>query len=154
MKRWYASTDVPIPPGSATQPTTPKRWRPRFSVRTLVIVVTLVCCYAACWGPTKTRGPGDVQSRVNELVKAWTSGAFRVATDAEVVAPLIIATHESHYDSTSVTESRRYYLWFFGYVAKLPFERDVPLARGLADSTYDGSHCVPWREPNSGRVDV
>jgi|CXWL01.1.fsa_nt_gi hypothetical protein len=31
----------------------PKRWRPRFSVRTLVIVVTLVCCYAACWRMTK-----------------------------------------------------------------------------------------------------
>jgi len=33
-----------------------KRWRRRFSVRTLVVLVTLVCCYAACWGPTKTRG--------------------------------------------------------------------------------------------------
>ena len=32
-----------------TQPTTPKRWRPRFSVRTLVVFVSLVCYYAACW---------------------------------------------------------------------------------------------------------
>jgi hypothetical protein len=37
-----------------------KRWRPRFSIRTLVIVVTLVCCYAACWGPTKRWGVVDV----------------------------------------------------------------------------------------------
>ncbi len=123
--------------------TTPKRWRPRFSVRTLVILVTLVCCYAACWGPTKTRGPGDVQSRVNELTKARASfgrpsGAFRVATDAEVVAPLIIATHESHFEnwiplgstlSMSVPQSRSYYFWFFGYVAKLPYERELPEQR-------------------------
>lgn len=40
-----------------------KRWRPRFSARTLVIVVTLVCCYAACWGPTKVRGVGQVVHR-------------------------------------------------------------------------------------------
>jgi hypothetical protein len=36
-----------------TQPTTPKRWRPRFSLRTLVILVTIVCFYAASWGPDK-----------------------------------------------------------------------------------------------------
>jgi hypothetical protein len=38
----------------------PKWWRPTFSVRTLVIVVTMVCLYAACWGPTKRRGVNDV----------------------------------------------------------------------------------------------
>jgi hypothetical protein len=43
-----------------TPPNKPKRWRPRFSVRTLVVVVTLVCCYAACWGPTKRQGVEDV----------------------------------------------------------------------------------------------
>ncbi len=31
-----------------TDPTTPKRWLPRFSLRTLVVLVTLACCYAAC----------------------------------------------------------------------------------------------------------
>ena len=46
-----------------TQPTTPRRWRPRLSVRTLVVLVTLVCCYAAYWGPTKTRGGDDVPRR-------------------------------------------------------------------------------------------
>ena len=40
--------------------TKPKRFRPKFSVRTLVILVTLACCYAACWGPTKTRGVEDM----------------------------------------------------------------------------------------------
>ena len=40
-----------------------RRWRPRFSVRTLVILLTLVCCYAACWGPTKRHGVDDVWGR-------------------------------------------------------------------------------------------
>lgn len=53
-----------------TQPTTPKRWLPRFSVRTLVILVTLVCCYAACWGPTKTRGVRDVEQRLFGITQA------------------------------------------------------------------------------------
>ena len=48
--------------GLTTNPTTPKRWRPRWSLRTLVILVTLVCCYAACWGPTNTNGIEDVDA--------------------------------------------------------------------------------------------
>ncbi len=57
-----------------TQPTTSKRWRPRFSVRTLVILVTLVCCYAACWGPTKTRGVEDVPRRAFRGTIGLSSG--------------------------------------------------------------------------------
>ena len=63
-----------------TQHDTPKRFRPKFSVRTLVILVTLVCCYAACWGPTNTRG-------VEQFVG-------RVYVDANAVAPLVVARHE------------------------------------------------------------
>ena len=95
-----------------TQPT-PKRWGPRFSVRTLVIVVTLVCCYAACWGPTKTRGVEDVAlfvgSAERSYVQVWTTFA---------AAPLVVRA--DHFVGIS-----HYYFWFFGYVAKLPYERDV-----------------------------
>ena len=45
-----------------------KRWRPRFSVRTLVVLVTLVCCYAACWGPTKRQGFKDVVNHVRSSI--------------------------------------------------------------------------------------
>lgn len=39
----------------------PKRFRPRFSIRTLIIFVTLVCCYLGLWEATKTWGVADVR---------------------------------------------------------------------------------------------
>jgi len=96
---------------TTTNPTTPKRWRPKFSVRTLVVLVTLVCCYAACWGPTKTRGVEDVRQR-----------AFLRAANVTPVAPLVLRTKATYPGTGTLT---RYYFWFFGYVAKLQYERDV-----------------------------
>jgi hypothetical protein len=90
-------------------PDKPKRWRPRWSVRTLVLVVTLVCAYLACWGPTKSYGIRDV-------------GAGRAS---EAIAPLIIAAPMwgEVFADGSVYGGRCYYLWFFGYVRKLPFDQ-------------------------------
>ncbi len=106
-----------------------KRWRPRFSVRTLVIVVTLVCCYAACWGPTKGRGVADVRKRSTGF--AFENNIGQPVTYA--VAPLLVKTDEPFVVETTqggaVENDHRllkYYFWFFGYVAKLPYERDVP----------------------------
>ena len=108
-------------------PTTPKRWRPRFSLRTLVILVTLVCCYAACWVPTRDDGIPEVEKLVGESL-AWSG------MDTSMVAPLIIAVDGIQMAQIVSTNShvllggerRRYYFWFFGYVAKLPYERDMP----------------------------
>ena len=58
-----------------------KRWRPRFSVRTLVVVVTLVYCYAACWGPTNRRGVADVTTAPFPLVSREAVATLIVAAD-------------------------------------------------------------------------
>ena len=86
----------------------PKRWRPRWSVRTLVIVVTLVCAYLACWGPTKNRGVNDVLKHVDQ------------GSNTSRTMPLIVGIDVFVYDRRSTVH--RYYFWFFGYVAKLPYE--------------------------------
>jgi hypothetical protein len=106
-----------------TPPDKTKRWRPRFSVRTLVVVVTLVCAYAACWGPTKRQGVADING-------LWPKGAS-TAQDASPVLPLLIKGDENRpgvggmggYSPPQTI--RRYYFWFFGYVAKLPYEREL-----------------------------
>ncbi|MBC8354413.1 MAG: hypothetical protein H8E66_20655 [Planctomycetes bacterium] len=105
----------------------PMRWRPRFSVRTLVVVVTLVCLYAACWGPTKTTGEGDVSryaSRrtgfdLSDEPSAWTKRNVRMF-DVKATVPLVVGA------TTPGAQRRHYYFWFLGYVAKLPYERSLP----------------------------
>ncbi len=98
----------------------PKRWRARFSIRTLVIVVTLVCLYAACWGPTKTRGVKDV------IASETRSGT--IVHDTSLVIPLVVPIHwEGGTPSRPKwVEHWDYYYWFFGYTAKLPYKRELP----------------------------
>ena len=44
-----------------TQHDKAKRWQPRFSVRTLAIIVTLVCCYFGAWEATNRHGVPKTQ---------------------------------------------------------------------------------------------
>jgi hypothetical protein len=85
----------------------------------LAILVTLVCCYAACWGPTKTRGIADVHLHIVE----------RTSEDPVLLwatAPLIVGVGETKLDFPRPISIRRcYYLWFFGNVAKLPYEHEI-----------------------------
>ena len=122
-----------------TQPT-PKRWRPRFSVRTLVILVTLVCCYAACWGPTRTQGvtdvrthiygppfPPDVHTNIDGFPLPSPLYFNRPYGTGTPHVPLVIGWEERGRATRSWGSKghRQYYFWFFGYVVKLPYERDL-----------------------------
>ena len=60
-------------------------------------------------GPTKTKGVGDVDKYVSEHTLDY---GYETA-----IAPLIVSSTE--------LEVHRYYFWFFGYVAKLPYERTL-----------------------------
>jgi len=100
--------------------TTTKRWRLRFSVRTLVVLVTLVCCYVACWGPTKGQGVADAVRHADDEFDRWQEatpdiGHVYEPNTGEALAPLIVRVDNIH-----VT---RYYFCFFGCVAKLPYEQ-------------------------------
>ena len=94
----------------------PKRWRPRLSVRTLVILVTLVCCYFGLWEATKRQGTKDVVEFI------------QIPYSAEPIAPLLFRhratlTH-SYRPSTKlwqVTDVTTYYFWCFGYVSPFPW---------------------------------
>ena len=94
----------------------PKRWRPRFSVRTLVIVVTLVCCYAACWGPTNKWGVADVERSL---------GVRRTWRPSSVPLPLIVVVDEWGSQEGVLDIYRRPYLWCFGRVIELPYSRKL-----------------------------
>jgi hypothetical protein len=96
---------------------TPKRFRPRFSIRTLIILVTLVCVYFASWSATNRLGCDQVLGQHWDDVNAESPMPF------VVVRKVSISSLESgvfRWDTR-----RTYYFWFFGYVAKLPWEREV-----------------------------
>ena len=89
-----------------------KRWRPRWSIRILLIVITLICAYLACWGPTKRQGVADVKEH-------FSYPTFHLFPSPEL--PLVVSTDDYY----GRPPTRHYYFWFFGYVAKLPYERRI-----------------------------
>ena len=76
-----------------------------------MVLITLVCCYFGLWEATKRQGVADV----NE----YLGGA-----DTSAPVPLIVVLDFEGWAGYPMTK-RYYYFWFFGYVAKLPFEREL-----------------------------
>lgn len=89
----------------------------RFSLRSLLIATLVVGLYFACGPLTKGRGVADVTKyqRANQLHEITP----------EYVAPLVlkcwVSTHSQANRATTITTT--YYVWFFGFVKLLPFER-------------------------------
>jgi hypothetical protein len=104
--------------GMVSQTDKSKRRLPRFTLRFLLVVLTLGCVLMAGWKPLRQRAFADVQ-------------AYELATlDASSNAcsspfPLIIANDGigSNGDPFGERTTRRYYVWLFGYVIKMPFEK-------------------------------
>ncbi len=103
------------------------RWT-RFSIRKLVFVVTLFCAYLASWRVTVTHGVPDAAGM---LAATKQVGVI----DDSVPFPFVVGLDESLSTTAIPTgvlvnhTNRRYYFWFFGYIAKLPFERIVRYMR-------------------------
>ena len=111
-----------------TQAAQPKRFHLCFSIKTLAIVVTLVCCYAACWRVTERQGVSDVYHfAASELGEQ----GHKTALDFQDFMPEFLSASANTpflvgLDTFTARRTHRYYLWFFGYVAKLPYERTLP----------------------------
>ena len=107
------------------------RFRPRFSLRTLFVFVTLVCAYFGAWEATKKYGvpfgpEGPAPKRdIYSIVDSTSPVAF------------IVSRQEWCVDLDGTNESRQsihrhYYLWLFGPMIRLPFE-------GTPDSVLSNS---------------
>ena len=85
------------------------RFRPRFSLRTLAIIVTLICAYFGALEATKKWGC----SQLDEI--GYTSASI----------PFVVSVAESETDRHGYYYSsgrHLFYLWFFGLTIKLPIE--------------------------------
>ena len=116
------------------------RWRPRFSVRTLAILVTLVCVYFGAWEITKSSArrqfpffesfdgevlfPFKPPLSDRQLAILAEENNYRTVLHAESVVPLMIARYERDWVGAPPARNyaKRYYLWLFGFKVRLPFE--------------------------------
>ena len=124
-----------------------RRWF-RFRLRTLFILLTVVCLYFACWLPTKTRGVADVRKHfggapVPKVPLVLTTRMFEVRNQPPKPRQLIMET--------------QYYFWFFGLVVKVPITteqaKDITLpadwasSNGITNGIMRGLWGHPsWRE--------
>jgi hypothetical protein len=107
-----------------------RRWRIKFSLRTILLLLTLVCCYLGFWSVTKHFGP--------EAVKKYSvPKKIRLVLEQSSPAPFIVAADEARrpepstspaFDPESRLFYRRYYIWLFGYVVETPFKYALDLA--------------------------
>lgn len=93
------------------------KFRPRFSVRTLAIVVTLVCAYFGAWEATKRYGIG--------AACRYSAESGRIPRGVLAPYPLVLTSWEYTSLSHNWNQSICYYLWLFGLTIKLPFESEL-----------------------------
>ena len=102
-------------------------------MRLLLVLTALTCAYLAYWKPTRDRGIADVRKRVTGVL-----------FDIDAVAPLLIRVETSDGWNSYATSStwsfpkwprHHYYFWLFGYVVKLPYEREVPIVSDTSAPT-------------------
>src|SRR6185436_2058202 len=90
------------------------KWRPRFSLRTLLVLVTLTCIYFAAWEVTKRKGVENL---------AWND-PFSV----DFRSPMPFVVLKSDYDVFTpimMTHDRIVNVWFFGWTWKTPIRSEV-----------------------------
>jgi hypothetical protein len=104
---------------------------PRFSLRTLVILLTLVCAYFGLWSVTEKYALRS-ESVVHLVTDGqWDPGEveFQIREDGSPV-PFVIWREEDPGPKSGYNRAIRYYLWFFGWEYQLPFEEEIQVPPG------------------------
>ena len=94
--------------------------RVRFSVRTVLLLVTLFWVYLGTWQSAKTRVIKDVESYARSNGSSPTEAA-------RPVAPFVVEVSSStlYTGPLTILHRRQYYVWLFGRVLKLPHDQEL-----------------------------
>jgi hypothetical protein len=94
---------------------------PHFSLRTIAILVTLLCAYYGAWEATKKHGVPTMVTPENLEIGfiVWSPGPCLICVDAVEGDPVPNFPWAS---VMIVRNPRYYYLWVFGPQFKLPFQ--------------------------------
>ncbi len=101
------------------------RFRPRFSVRTLAIFVTLICAYFGAWEATKRYA---ITRKIDSLGWEWTyvGNEELQVTEANSPMPFVVRSKDIRGIDISGAGNlhllQHYHLWLFGPTIELPFE--------------------------------
>ena len=109
-----------------------KSWRPRFSLRTLAILVTLACAYFGAWEATKQYGVPAVQWHVRHPIfigpdgNEYTLGGAWYYYDTPMALAPFVLTVPKYVDAlvepnggemlSGTPRGWETYLWFFGFI--------------------------------------
>ena len=95
------------------------RFRPRFSIRTLAIFVTLVCAYFGAWEATKRYGlERGLSDDLDMPLREESPAPFIVLQSGSFEGPRKKLSNPYRAISTRT----RIYIWFFGLKIKFPLE--------------------------------
>ena len=101
---------------------TPKRRWYQFSLKGMLVLMTLVCVYFASWQATTTIGIHKVIQAIHDAPLREEDGAWRYPPwDVTSPMPLVVGTTEWSRYNGSFCFVRRHYVWFFGLTIKTPF---------------------------------
>jgi hypothetical protein len=123
-------------------------WRPRFSLRTLVVILTFICIYFGSWQtttrfgvPQPTSGTPVSSQGDTKIVFADSPAPLLIRQDEVIIPPINIQTlvlggHGGGPPPHNL--KRRYYLWLGVLTIKLPYESSLasPWEAGALDPSY------------------
>ena len=95
-----------------------------FSLRTLAIVVTLVCAYFGAWEATKRFGVPSMHGKILDnyrIVRAHAPGPLLISCFQE--GPVVLPDGYTYAGAMLVVKT--HYVWLFGLAIKLPLESKV-----------------------------
>jgi hypothetical protein len=111
--------------GENIEPASAMKIRPRFNLRTLAVVVTLICAYFAAWEATKNYASSVCETKYND---SWEwSGKIYEMREARALFPCLIVRDEGrwHEDAPNAFTwviTRQWHFWLLGPEIQLPFE--------------------------------
>ena len=106
------------------------RWMSRGWLRIALGCLIALSLYYGCWGPTKRQGVVDVWIHANLKTVAWPwSTNVDLATTPELPLVVSLLAAESYTPESTPELERRYYFWFFGFVARLPVTHRIRFER-------------------------
>ena len=98
-----------------------KLWRPQFSLRTLLVLVTLTCAYFAAWEVTKRYGVRTLEAEVTNF-GASSPMPFVVRITTERQSEILRAKNGSQTITGNVVSTRKLFVWVFGWNVQTPIE--------------------------------